>query len=869
MRLVLICCGILLSALSPLTLSAQIEQQDKIPNYIQRNQDFQTRRATLGVTNFGIQIYTASKELPKSRHAKAEKPWAPRGPFGTEPLAGIGRVNSMQFHPTDTNTWFICVAQGGIWKTTNAGQSWISISGDLPVLRTSYVAVHPTNTDIMYLATGDYAYLGHNLQANENKRNSHYGLGVYKTTDGGEHWKPTGLSFEQTDFEGSLIAKIIISKKDPNTVIAVGQTGSYVTYDSGDNWTRTSSKLFWDLEQDPTVDSILYASTGYVHAYKIGEVSILKSTDFGATWIKASTPMPATGAVQRVEIAIAPSDPSTLYALACDTEGGFYGFYRSTDAGESFSARSEATSYYYNILNHSLDNTKGGQGRYDLALSVDRHDKNKVLTGGVNMWQTTDGGVSFKTVTYWRLKYQGQSLHADIHEIVQHPTNHTIFACHDGGLSRSFKIVADNVPTIRDLEMASTEWTDYTNGLNVTSFYRLSINELNTNELMAGAQDNSTVYTADTSFFNLSGGDGMESEFIDASTYRYTSSQNGNIFAFYTDGSDFIFEGNIRPPTGEYGEWTTPMVEANDELYILYGNLYSATGWFLSAPKSNFGNMPGRNYPKLGTALAVERSTAQQIYLAKRGYASEKIKNEIWASTNGGDSWDDIGNGLPDDLYPSYMEMSQKNTDEVWITFSGFHPTNKVFYSDNGGDSWTNITYDLPNIPVNCVVHQNDSTEYVYIGTDLGVYYLEKDSSKWVRYSSGLPNVIVSELEIDTANRTLVAATFGRGLWDVELVDYKVETGDVGLATLTSPSAISLFPNPVNSTTQLSFGNLKPGTYPLRLVDITGKEVAAKTLVHTDVNQLHELEVSTLRSGEYFILISTPNGRMVQRFVKK
>ena len=845
-----------------------IPEKGEVPNYILRNNDFQDRRQTDEVVNFSREYAKAFQTIEVEQHAKATKSWLPRGPFGKagEDLAGVGRVNTIQFHPTDTNTWFICVAQGGVWKTTNAGESWTSISSNLPILRTSYLAIHPTDPSIMYVALGDYAYLGHNLQANENKRNSHYGLGVYKTTNGGSSWEATGLSFEQTDFEGSLIAKIFIKESDPNTVLAVGQTGSYYSSDAGENWTKTHSGLFWDMEMDPTVDSVIHASTGYVHSYKIGSVSIVKSTDFGKTWKESTISVPKTGSVQRIELAVAPSDKDYVYAIACDTVGGFYGFYRSTDGGSSYSNRIDHKTYNINILNHSMNNDPGGQGRYDLAITVDRYNRNQVLIGGINMWQTTNGGLDFKPVTYWLLNYYKLSLHADIHEIRQHPTGTSYFACHDGGLSRSFDIIPDDIKTMTEQYEATTEWVNYTKGLNITSFYRLGINQENSAELMAGAQDNSTVYTEDSVFYNVSGGDGMECVFYDEAYYRYTSSQNGRIYAYLSVDGDFNYEGDIQ--NNEPGEWTTPFVAANEKLYVLYGNLFTAYGNVITQKLTSFNDVFGTAYPRLGTALAVEKEKASHIYLAKRGYTSKGIKNVIQASYDGGKNWSDIGNGLPDLMYPSYIEMNQKRPLEVWITFSGFDKDKKVFHSLDGGKNWDNITLNLPNIPVNCITHQNDGSDYIYIGTDLGVYLLKGDTSEWIYYSDGLPKVIVSELEIDTANNSLVAATFGRGLWEVGLEYFEKE--EDGISKYSIPDfQIQLSPNPVSDLLTIKSEEVLTEEVQMVVRDITGRTIYVDNL-SKGAKVTYQLNTVNFTSGEYFILLKKRGGLFaVDRFTKK
>ncbi|MCB9263007.1 MAG: T9SS type A sorting domain-containing protein [Flavobacteriales bacterium] len=846
-----------------------VPENEGQPAWEARNQYFIDQRQTSDDDNFAKNYFSAHKQMqsmqPKN-HAKAEATWTPRGPFGNDDLAGIGRINSMQFHPTDTNTWFICVAQGGLWKTTNAGQSWISISGNLPILRISYLTINPKNPDEMYVALGDFAYLGHNLQANENKRNSHYGLGIYKTTDGGNSWSATGLSFAQTDFEGSLMAKVFIHPLHTDTVIAVGQTGAFLSHDGGQSWTKTHNKLFWDLEMNSQNPDVLYATTGYVHTYQYGEANILKSYDFGETWVELSSNIPKVGIVQRIELAIAPSDSNYIYAIACDNDGGFYGFYRSTNAGNSWSLRKDNT-YQYNILNNSLDDEKGGQGRYDLAICVDKSDKNRVFIGGINMWQTKDGGSSFIPVTWWLLNYYHTSMHADIHEIVQHPTGTSVFACHDGGISRSFSIEDDNVADMTTNFEAQTEWVNYTKGLNITSFYRLSVNQLKPNEIMAGAQDNSTVFGDGKEFVNVSGGDGMECLFMDDAGYRYSSSQNGNIEVFSVIGSDMFYEGRIGPPQNEIGEWTTPFVEADGKMFVLYGNLYDTYFTFLD--KNYTGITTSSGVPAPGTALAIEKSNANRMYFAKRGYASQGIKNSIYTSPNSGQKWDNIGSGLPDNLYPSYLEMNQDTGNQVWITFAGFDSANKVFFSKDAGQNWQNITYNLPNTSVNCVTLQPDGSGNIYVGTDMGVFYLLKDTNVWQPYNNGLPPVIVSELEVDTTNKTLVAATFGRGLWEVGLLPYTPKKD--GVTTIENvTSVIQLYPNPVKEVLYIEFADLRRKNVELKIVDITGKVVFAESNDRNDSTQ--KVDVSHLLSGEYFVVATFKLGnfhhREVQRFVK-
>ncbi len=839
----------------------QFTSNQHLPKSEQRNADFVNRRTASVNDNFARSYYSANQSLTNSNvKFKSENEWTPIGPLGNERLAGMGRINAVQFHPNDSNTWFVCVAQGGVWKTTNAGESWTSISNKLPVLRTSYLSIHPNNPNTMYVALGDYAYLGHNLQANESKRNSHYGLGIYKTTDGGATWQPTGLSFEQTDFEGSLLAKVFIHKNNPDTLIAVGQTGAYRSNNGGLTWTETSSKLFWDLERDPDSDSILYASTGYVHTYGIGEAGILKSTDFGATWTEVTTTIPKTGTVQRIQLAVAPSDNNYIYALACDTDGGFYGFYQSTNAGTSFTKVLDNT-YEYNILNWGFSQQPGGQGRYDLALEVDKNDKLKVTVGGVNIWQTKDGGNSFDPVSYWALNYQHKSIHADIHQIIQHPDNNSYFVCHDGGISRTHKIITDTVDRLQ-AGFTNTEWIHYRKGMNITSFYRLGINQSLDSGIMAGAQDNSTVFHTGSAFYNITGGDGMEAVFDDEAFYRYTSSQNGRIYAFFSASNSFDYEGVITPPSGEFGEWTTPFVAADGQIFVAYGNVYSYTSAYMNDVHSNFNNAPG-------TALDVEHSEAEIMYLGKRGYNSQNVENQILITQNGGNTWNNQASSLPRDLYPSYIDLNQQQPNEAWLVFSGFNATKKIYHTTNYGQSWTNITYDLPNIPVNCIQYHHDSTEYVFIGTDLGVFYMHKDSTSWKSLNNGLPKVIVSELEVDKRKKTLVAATFGRGLWEVEIPKaLPKDTSTRSVQTLSERIGMEVSPNPSVNSIELRINGKDLGLLNLSIIDITGQVLHTSTLDAGQQTTTWNYNTSSMLPGEYFIILSNEHGRAVRRFVK-
>jgi ligand-binding sensor domain-containing protein len=150
-------------------------------------------------------------------------------------------------------------------------------------------------------------------------------------------------------------------------------------------------------------------------------------------------------------------------------------------------------------------------------------------------------------------------------------------------------------------------------------------------------------------------------------------------------------------------------------------------------------------------------------------------------TSNGGTSWSEYS--LPAYTTLTYLAVSNNDPQRLWAAFSGYTSGSKVYQSTNGGQSWTNISGTLPNVPINTIVYQNNYNNRLYVGTDIGVMYRDDNSSDWVDFSTNLPNVVVTELEIQYSSGKLRAATFGRGLWEAE-----IPTTSLSDPTLASPS---------------------------------------------------------------------------------
>jgi photosystem II stability/assembly factor-like uncharacterized protein len=477
---------------------------------------------------------------------------------------GMGRINCISFHPTNPNTYFVGVAQGGVWKTTNNGVNWTPLTDNLPINRISDICIDPTSPNTMYIAVGDYAYIGVSLFLNGRKRNTHYGLGVYKTTDGGLNWSPTGLSFQLTNGDASLIKKILIHPTNSNNLVACGANGMYKSTNAGTTWTHVLDSMFWDMQQDPVNPNIIYAATGWVGSSNIGNAGIYKSIDFGSTWTLLNTGMPLTGSIQRVKLAIAPSDPNYIYAICSDYQGGFtsglYGFYKSTNAGLSWTYIAPTD----NVLEGGQGTNTGGQGTYDLALIVHPTDKNKLYTGGVNIWGSADGALTFNPVSHWTTFY-GPTLHGDIHYFAYQNSTGQYFACTDGGVYRTSNILTDTWNT----SAWPTVWTKLNNTMQITSFYRLSSSKNSAGRLVAGAQDNATFYNEAGNWSTIFGGDGMDN-YLDPNDNDgiVGASQYGNFYVSTDDGNNSNSPNSN--PNSEQSEWVTPIVADYNHPGVLY-----------------------------------------------------------------------------------------------------------------------------------------------------------------------------------------------------------------------------------------------------------------------------------------------------------
>ena len=663
----------------------------------------------------------AAAGVPKSLNGT----WTSIGPYGSfgGSSGNAGRLNFIRFDPSNSNTLWVGAPDGGLWKSTDGGNTWITNTDELSVIGVSDVAIDPQNTQIMYLATGD------------SDGGDTYSTGILKSVDGGISWSNTGLNWMPS--QGKRIGRVLINPINTQIILVFSNSGIYRSINGGVTFSLTPGGAtgFKDGEFKPGDPNTVYAASG---------TFFCKSTNGGATWTSVNLPL---GGIGRLSLAVSDANPSVVYLLASSiSNNGFTGLMRSSNSGTSFTIQSATP----NILGPSMDGSSTyGQGWYDLAIAVNPTNADEIIVGGINQWKSINGGVSFNIFTYWSWNLQGiPQIHADVHDIQYLPgAGNVIFSATDGGL---YKTTDGNT------------WVGLNNNLVIAQQYRIALSSSSPGIILTGHQDNGTNKTTDLiNWFNIYGADGMDCliDWNNSNNHVFTM-QNGNHFRYFNGAVQFIAD----PPGGS---WVSPIHQDPQNPNVIYAGgrqaLYKCSNMWTSNQNDVNWQIMGTPSPPFDIIieLAIAPSNNQIIYTLKSGGISKSI--------DGGNTFISCSN--PSNYPPTQLAISNVDPNVLFVTYSGYSSSDKVFKSLDGGNSWINLSAGLPNIPVNSVVYQHnpDGGNRIYIGTDNGVFYRDNSTNGWVQFSSGLPNCAIMDLEIFYPSNILRAATYGRGTWESDL----------------------------------------------------------------------------------------------------
>jgi len=716
-------------------------------------------------TSAAMEFNNWKSRNPGSKNRNNSGSWQNLGPFASSGgYSGLGRLNCIAFHPTDIDTYWVGSPSGGIWATTDDGSTWNVLSDNNDVLGVSDIAVSSNYIidSTLYIATGDKN--GGSLNGlNGGQINDNNSVGVLKSIDGGSTWNSTGLTFAYNIQE--KINRLLIDPTDNDILYAATSLGVFWTSDGGANWTSTVSSYNWpfiDLEFKPGDSSTLYGST------ITGDVYI--STDAGINFVKT-----LDTDYNRTEIAVSAENPNIIYALLHDSVQKRGLIYKSENSGSSFNLIYDGP---HNLLGYKCSgNDNNTQGEYDLCISSNPSNSNEVFVGGINTWKSSDGGLSWSINTHWESPSCGsiQTVHEDKH-FLAYQNDSTLFQCNDGGI---YKYNNNNL------------WIDLSNDLAISQIYRIGISQADPSLILSGLQDNGTKFRDLSNNWNdVLTGDGMEC-IIDTSIFpQYSSYIYGdiykrtdytNIISITKDSVTVTWYNGIN--MSEEGAWVTPysMNPANSN--TLYLGLKDV--WKTVNKGQHWVKRGNLNNSQTLRSLSVAPSDSNYLYVASL--------QQLWVTFDEGQNWIERTNGLPV-TNNSITYITVKNTDPntIWITFGGYDG-DRVFESIDAGANWVNISEGLPNLPIMSVVCNKQSTfgNELYVGTDRGVY-CKIGSEEWKLFNSGLPNVVVSELEIyydevNPLNSKLRAGTYGRGLWESDLYSYMTYLSSTTIQANTAP----------------------------------------------------------------------------------
>lgn len=715
--------------------------------------------------------------------AAAKEPPAKTGPdslLSAETFSGLalrrigpavtsGRVSDIAVHPTDPFTWYVGVACGNVWKTTNAGTTWTPIFDEEGSYSIGCVAIDPKNPLVVWVGTGE----------NNSQRSVGYGDGVYRSEDGGKSWEKAGLD------ESEHIGKILIDPRNTSVVYvaaqgplwrAGGDRGLYKTTDGGKTWKRVleidEHTGVSEVVMDPRDPDVLYASS-YQRARRVWTLidggpgsGIHKSTDAGATWKKLSNGLPKEE-MGRIGLAVSPANPDVVYAIveAANKAGGFY---RSLDAGGNWEKMSDHVSQ---------------SPQYYQEIFADPKDVGRVYSMDTWMHVTEDGGKTFAKVGE---KYK----HVDNHALWIDPedTDHLIAGC-DGGVYETFD--------------RGATWRFFAN-LPITQFYKVTVDNAEPfYNVFGGTQDNNTLAgpsrtrtahgITNADWYVTVGGDGFQAQ-VDPEDPNiiYSQWQYGGLVRYDRRTGETI---TIQPqPAGDEPplrwNWDSPLLlspHSHARLYFAANRLFRSDdrgdSWRAVSP--DLTRQIDRNrlevMGRVWSVDAVAKNASTSFYGNIVSLAeSPLVEGLLYVGTDdglvqvtedGGATWRRIERfpGVPEMSYVSEIVASQHDPDVVYAAFDDhkmgdFKPY--LLRSDDRGRSWRSAAGDLPERgSVLALAEDHEKPGLLFAGTEFGVHFTIDGGRRWVRLKGGIPTIAVRDLAIQERENDLLVGTFGRGFY--------------------------------------------------------------------------------------------------------
>jgi photosystem II stability/assembly factor-like uncharacterized protein len=677
------------------------------------------------------------------------------------PIRG-GRVTAVTGVEQQPYTFYMGSTGGGVWKTTDAGHSFINVSdGQIAVGSIGAMMVAPSDPNIIYVGTG----------SSKIRSNVSIGNGMYKSTDAGKTWTHIGL-----DAAGQ-IATVRVDPTHPDIVYVAAQgnpfkanpeRGVYKTTDGGKTWTLvfhlSDTAGAADLEIQPGHPNVLFACmwhalrTGWTIISGAEEGGIYKSTDSGAHWTKLGGGLPK-GLFGRSNVAVSNANPNRLYTIIEAKPG--QGFYRSDDAGATWT-----------LVNH--DNAISTRGFYYSTLGGDPNNADVVWLGDETWFKSTDAGKTFKRMPI---------PHGDNHDVWINPKN------------SMYMIQGDDGGATVSLDGGIT-WTPQ-NNQPTAEIYQVYVDNQYPYRLYGAQQDNTTVIVP-----SLPLGDAQD--------YREgPGCETGPIIPDTKDPN--IVYGGCK------GQWSVLNVNTKNEkrywvgAQSLYGNAGNDQIYRFQrvAPMEVSPNYPHAEYygsqflhrtrdggvtwekisPDLtahpeGTQGAsgepiTRDATGEEIYSTLYAIKeSAAAKGIIWTGSNDGlvfvtrDDGKTWSNVTPKDLPPG-GRVQNIDTDPhkpgtayvaIYRFLSGGDFSPFLYRTDDFGKSWALITNGIgKDEPTRVVRVDPERAGLLYAGTEFGMYISFDNGDHWQTFQLNMPATPVTDIKV--THQDLQISTQGRSFY--------------------------------------------------------------------------------------------------------
>lgn len=671
-----------------------------------------------------------------------------------------GRIRAILIDPDNTSSIWVGGVAGGIYHSSDYGASFTPANDFMANLAISSLVMDPANHNTLYAGTGEGFFNADGVR----------GYGVFKSTDRGLTWDLLTATTPSTNVNNAAFGWYYVNRlavSGNGATLLAATKGNYTNFggsiyrsvDGGTTWSqRHAAARVWDVRFDPNdPNKALANSQNYNTGTLLYDNAIIASTDGGLTWSAKKTF--STASPIRIELAYTKANSQIVYASVDQNSGEIW---KSADGGATWALI-------------STPQHLGNQGSYDNTIWVDPTDAAHLVTAGLDVYRSTNGGTTFTKISNWvnnqidiRYGSSGTSHtpHADHHALVADPnyngsSNRVLYNGNDGGLYRAPDIT---------LAGESSGWDELNNGLGLTQFYSVAGKSSGGTRIVGGSQDNGMLYNGGpgTDWKMFQGGDGGFGA-VDATNDNYLygeyvylqigrSTDRGATYGYIDQtGSKQLTDAR----SSSTANFIAPFIlDPNDNNRLLAGglslwqNMAARTGTDWTAIKPAVGS-------KI-SAIAVAEGNGNIAWVGHNNGAIYRTANSQSATP----TWTLVSGSLGQARMVNRIVIDKDDPTKAYVAFGGYN-NNNIWRTADNGSTWTDLNSParaLPSVPCFALARHPLNAAWLYAGTEVGLFTSQDGGTTWSTSNDGPANVEIADLAWRD-NTTLIAATHGRGMF--------------------------------------------------------------------------------------------------------